>query len=31
MESWNISGILCSGCYSKLIDEHYEGSHTRVS
>ncbi|MDE1842870.1 MAG: hypothetical protein KGH95_04385 [Thaumarchaeota archaeon] len=31
MESWNMSGLLCSKCYSKKIAEHYPGTHERVN
>jgi hypothetical protein len=31
MKGWDISGPLCSACYSKKIGEHYPGAHTRVN
>lgn len=31
MEEWGIEGTLCGKCYSKKIDEHYPGEHTRVN
>jgi len=31
MEEWGIEGTLCGKCYSKKINEHYPGEHTRVN
>jgi hypothetical protein len=31
MDEWGIEGTLCGKCYSKKIDEHYPGEHTRVN
>lgn len=31
MEEWGIEGTLCGKCYSKKIDKHYPGEHTRVN
>ena len=31
MEEWGIEGALCGECYSKKINEHYPGEHTRVN
>ncbi|NIP62201.1 MAG: hypothetical protein GWN01_16170 [Nitrosopumilaceae archaeon] len=30
MKDWNISGSICSKCYSKKIDEYYPGEHIRM-
>ncbi len=31
MEEWSIEGTLCGKCYSKKINTHYPGEHTRVN
>ncbi len=31
MEEWKIQGTLCGKCYSKKVNEHYPGEHTRVN
>ena len=31
MEEWGIEGPICGKCYSKKINEHYPGDHTRVN
>ncbi len=31
MEEWGIEGTICGDCYSKKINEHYPGEHTRVN
>ena len=31
MEEWGIKGTICGDCYSKKLDEHYPGDHTRVN
>jgi len=31
MKEWGIDGALCGKCYSKKLNEHYPGDHTRVN
>ena len=31
MKEWGIEGVICGKCYSKKLDEHYPGEHTRVN
>ena len=31
MDEWGIEGLICGNCYSKKINEHYPGEHTRVN
>lgn len=31
MDEWNITGNLCSECYSEKIGKHYPGKHIRTN
>ena len=31
MDEWNITGNLCSKCYSEKIGKHYPGKHIRTN